>query len=225
MAAGVNLKYNDGIQTANYDSEQGVMAAKAICDLAKYTNNGFIGKEDSWASIEAYRSEFISAWIIDKSCEHEIKRLLGERNVGVTKLPKMLINGEYQQLPSFGGYNSIGVNANSKYPVTSQALAYYLTNPDSQRKRFQQIRLLPTSLSVLKDREVSEDPLLLAYEEQKPFTRYLRTIVGKPYWNSGIGQFGGDIVARKGEVSDKELKDSLSKIQKKINEYSVSVKL
>lgn len=222
MAAGVELKYKDGIQTANFDSEEGLKAAKTMAYLAKSQGNGFIGAgpgEGDSISISSYCSEgMASAMVTGTWIAPLIKDCIGEENMGAAKLPTVLMDGEQVQLHSFGGYKVTGVNAYSQYPVTSQLLAYYLTDSQNQIKRYEERGYIPTNKTVFTEDKIKNIPEISAFQEQRPYEHPQHSSVGKSYWNSGITELGSEIVNSKGDIEDEKLKSRLSEIQKYIND-------
>ncbi len=88
------------------------------------------------------------------------------KNFGAAKLPTINVNGEDKQIISMYGYKMIGVNSNSKYPITSQILAYYLASEECQKQRAEELGWDPTNKAVAESDIVKNDPALSALVEQ-----------------------------------------------------------
>lgn len=207
-------------QKANFNSDAGFAAAKAMCHVSKKDGNGFIGSPGTQGENVYVQAGFedgsLAAAVIGTWMGPQIKKAIGTDNVGAAKMPTALIDGKQVQLHSFGGYKVVGVNAFSKYKVAAQTLAYYLTCSDSQLKRYKERGLIPTNKTSLEDKEVQADPARKAIEAQKEFAHAQGTSVSSKFWSSNVGGFGGQIVTKKGGFSDAELKQQLKDIQDQI---------
>lgn len=222
FSAGVEIKYENGKQTTTFNTNEGLNAAKAMCHICENAGAGFQGVDggagDNTAVEKGFKDGSLAAAVIGTWEGPAIKAAIGEENVGAAKLPTALIGDKQVQLESFGGYKLIGVNQFTKYPVTSQTLAYYLSNTESQLKRYQNRGLIPTSNEALKDPKVQADPAKKAIEDQTPFSHGQGSSVGGKYWAvKGIPGMGSDIYNKKGKISDDELTKSLSEIQEQID--------
>jgi len=217
FTAGCTVSYKDGKQTATYNSDEGLSAAKAMCHIAENTGNGFEGTPGTMGDNAYVKQGFedgsLVAAVIGTWVGPDIKAAIGEENVGAAKLPTVLMDGEQKQLDSFGGYKLIGVNKFSTYSFSSQVLAYYLGCPDSQLKRYQTRGLIATSTEALENDKLKADPALLAIEAQKPYAHAQGQSVSGKYWASNIGGFGGEIVTQKGKLTDDQLKTKLKQIE------------
>ena len=221
FAAGVTIKYENGKQTALVYSDQGLNAAKAMCRLAEKSGKGFVGTSgtagDNTVVINGFRDGTLAAAVSGSWNGPAIKDAIGAGNLGAAKLPTVLINGSQKQLHSFGGYKLEGVNNFSKYPVAAQTLAYYLTNADSQLKRYQQRGAIPTCKAVQSDSAVKNDPAFQAINAQKPYAHAQGKTTSGRYWASGIGSLGDYIVSTKGSLNDNQLLNELNWIQNRMS--------
>lgn len=226
FSAGVEITYQNGQQKANFDSEGGLKAAKAMCHVAENQGKGFEGTAGNMGDNAAVQQGFaegtLAAAVIGTWVGPAIKQAIGSENVGAAKLPTVLMGDEQVQLHSFGGYKVIGANAFSKYTVTAQTLAYFLSNPSSQLERYKVRGLIPTSNEALNstykdeggnDIVVKDDPALKAIEAQAPYAHAQGQSVGGKYWASNVAGFGGEIVTAKGAISEDKLKESLKNLQ------------
>ena len=122
------------------------------------------------------------------------------------------MNGEQKQLDSFGGYKVVGVNAFTKFPVSSQALAYYLTNEDSQIKRYQERGYIPTNKKALEDDTIKNGTALKAIEAQMPYAHPQGTSVGGTYWAVKPETIGSEAYDKKGKLTDDRIKEILQNV-------------
>ena len=221
FTAGCTIKYENGVQTATLNSDEGVAAVKAMCHIAENIGSGFEGDPGSAGAnafiAQGFKDGKLAAAVTGTWNGPAIKEAIGEENVGAAKLPTILINGEQKQTESFGGYKIVGVNQFSKYQITSQALAYFLTRPESQLKRYEERGLIPTSNEALANDKVKVDPALKAINDQKAYAHAQGKSVSGVFWASNVGGFGGEIVAAKGKIDDAALKKSLKDLDEQIN--------
>lgn len=221
FSAGVTIKYDNVKQTTTFDTDEGLNAAKAMCHVAENVGKGFVGTDggsgDNTAVAKGFKDGSLAAAVIGTWEGPAIKEAIGADNVGAAKLPTALIGGEQKQLESFGGYKLVGVNQFTKYPVTCQTLAYFLTNTESQTLRYKERGLIPTDLTALDDDAIKNDVARKAIQDQQPFSHGQGSCVGGKYWATNVGGFGGEIVTKKGAISDDELKSSLKSIQTQID--------
>ncbi len=217
FSAGCEISYKDGKQIAHYATPEGLVAAKAMCHLASMVDSGFMAQPgsagDNAAVVQGFQEGKLAAAVIGTWCGPDLKNIVGADNLGAAKLPTVLMNDQQVQLDSFGGYKLVGVNAFTKFPITAQALAYYLTNPDSQLKRYNTRGLIPTANAALATDVVKNDPALQAIQAQLPFAHPQGSSVGGVYWASNIGGFGSTIVTEKGKIDDSELEKQLAELE------------
>jgi arabinogalactan oligomer/maltooligosaccharide transport system substrate-binding protein len=221
FSAGVKIEYDGTKQTTTFDTEEGFNAAKAMCHVAESQGKGFMGNDggsgDNTAVAKGFKDGKLAAAVIGTWEGPAIKDAIGADNVGAAKLPTALIGGEQKQLESFGGYKLVGVNQFTKYPVTCQTLAYFLTNTESQIARYKERGLIPTDLKALEDSSIQTDPARKAISDQQPFSHGQGSSVSGKYWSTNIGGFGGEIVTAKGAIDDEKIKSSLKSIQTQID--------
>ena len=220
FAAGCNIKFEKDKQTAEIGNENGLKAAKAMCHIAENVGNGFEGTPGSVGDnpfiTNGFNNGTLAAAVTGTWNGPAIKKAIGDDNVGAAKLPTVLMNGEQVQLHSFSGYKLIGVNAYSAYPITAQALAYYLGKADSQVRRYQVRGLIPTAIEALEDEQIKNDPARVAIAAQTPFSHGQSSSVGGTFWNSGtIADYGGIILNAKGKLDDAKILEDLKTIEAK----------
>lgn len=227
FTAGVTIEYKNDVQTATFDTPQGLAASKAMCHIAENSENGFIGTPGTVGNNgyveQGFKDGTLSAAVIGTWEGRQIKEILEEKghHLGAAKLPTVLMDGKQQQLHSFGGYKMVGVSNYSSFSFSAHTLAYYLTNEQAQVARYRERNLLPTNNKALdagmsSDTDtvkISEDVANKALQEQKAFSHPQGTTVSGKYWGIGVGTFGGDIVAKKGNMDDATLQRRLKDME------------
>ena len=224
FTAGCTITLKDGVQSADFDTDKGLSAVKAMCHLAEKTNKGFKGTGDDSVVIQGFQSGTLAAAITGTWNGAAIRDTLGDENVGAAKLPTVLMDGEQKQLDSFGGYKVMAVRASTEYPNTAQVLAYYLTSQESQEARYEckddsgkdiGRGLLPTNNEALKADNIKNDVAIKAVEDQRPFS-HPQSCVGGKYWTP-VGSIGSDINAANGKLSDADIQKKLSDVVTSLN--------
>ena len=160
---GITQKFND------YDEDEVVATMKAFSTLM----HEYAGTFQS-LGVDNIPSGFVSTEKRDSTCGAGIdgtwdsaadKEALGE-NFGAAKLPTINVNGEDKQMISLYGYKMLGINAATKYPRTSQILAYYLASEECQQQRADELGWDPTNKNVVESDTVKNDPALSALVAQ-----------------------------------------------------------
>lgn len=103
---------------------------------------------------------FIGSWDISKA-----QAALGE-NAGFAILPTINIDGKDTQIKCFYEYDYLGVNSSSDFPVSSQILAYYLSNSNSQQARAEKLNFSSTNINVIDSNYVKGHPALTSIVNQ-----------------------------------------------------------
>ncbi len=120
-----------------------------------------------------------------------IKSALG-KNFGAAKLPTININGKDTQIYSMYGYKSIAVNGASKFPRTSQVLAYYLASEKCQNERCEELGWSPTNNASVDTDTVKKDVAISALLEQSKYS-VAQVNIGK-IWDP-FGNLGNKLIA------------------------------
>lgn len=225
FTAGVKIEYKNDVQTATFDTPEGLKAVKAMCHIAENTENGFEGNPGTVGNNsfveQGFKDGKLSAAVIGTWEGIQLKQIVGADNLSAAKLPTVLMDGKQEQLHSFGGYKLVGVSNYSKFAFSAHTLAYFLTDETSQVARYKERGLLPTN-NAASDTEVevdgkkfkiSEDVACKALADQKPFAHPQGTTVSGKYWGIGVGTLGGDIVAQKGNMDEATLQRRLKDMQ------------
>ncbi len=116
-----------------------------------------------------------------------------------TKLPTFTLNGEQVQQGSAFGYKFMGVNAYSENIGWAAVLAEFLTNEQSQVKRFDARQIGPTNLAAAEADSVKANAAVSAAVAQAPYG--VIQMVGGKYWDA-TASFGQSIADGKIDVND-----------------------
>ena len=98
-----------------------------------------------------------------------------------TKLPTFTVGGDQVQMNSAFGYKFVGVNEYSEYIGWAMLLADFLTNEESQIRRFEARQIGPTNLNTVATDEVQANYAIAAVIEQSEFGTIQK--VGGKYWD------------------------------------------
>ncbi len=176
LGAGCKLGIVDGKQTCDFNNEAGVGAGEGIKAITAHP--GFMTGDDD--VIKGGLGKSVVAAVSGAWNAKDIQEILGE-NYAAAKLPTFKVNGKDTQMGSFFGSKLIGVNSETKYPVEAMALAEYLTNEESQAKRFEVRGLGPSNKAVAESDAVKADIALKALSDQSAFATSQNEVLGN-YW-------------------------------------------
>jgi len=185
---------------ADYDEAEAVATLKAFSKLMHDYSGTFtsLGPEN----ISSGFSNGACGAGIDGSWNSSVdKEALGE-NLGAAKLPTINVDGEDKQMISMYGYKMIGVNAASKFPRTSQILAYYLSSKECQQQRADQLGWSPTNKEVIESDTVKNDVTISALVAQSAHA-VAQVNVADTFWDP-MANLGNKLFA---EVTDPETYD------------------
>lgn len=162
----------------NYDSADGLEVMKAL--RSYFANSAFTGNVDDSKIIAGVTSGNLIAVVTGTWNMKAIKAVWGE-NTGVSVLPTANIGGQEVALNGYFGYKLIGVNGYSQNKAEAHKLAQWLTNEQSQRRRFEVRGFGPTNKNVMASEEVQKDDVISVVLKE---AAYFRTQKGVPstYW-------------------------------------------
>ncbi len=223
LTAGCDISVSDGKQTISVDNNKGLIAAKAMCHLAEKSGKGLLSDSgsigDYAAIVQGFEKGTIAAAVAPADLQHDIITAVGAENLGVAKLPTVLMDGKQQQLHSLGASLLMEVNVFSKFNFASQTLACYLTSAEVQSNRYQTSGYTPTNLQLINSTDQQDNPVFKAIAEQRPFEHDAAATVSSAYWAVGdIRALTQKIIDSKGAVSDKDLNALLQKIPKALKQ-------
>lgn len=208
LGAGGNLDYENGKQLTDFNNETGVKVGEYIANFVK--SSAFLTGEDevmmAGAQDGTVKAAVSGAWKAD-----EFKEIYGD-GYAATKLPTFNLDGKDTQLGSFAGHKVYGVNSQTEYPEQAMALAEFLSNEQSQAKRFAQRSLAPSNKVVAESADVKANLALSALALQAEFAHSQRDVTGA-YWGPAKA-FGTELV--NGNTSD--IKGLLDEMVKQITE-------
>ena len=155
---GYTQKFND------YDIDEVTSSVYAFANLFKkyepYFENNSSENLVKQLGDGTVGAGFIGSWDISKA-----QTVLGE-NAGFSILPTINIDGKDTQIKCFFEYDYLGVNSCSDFPVSSQILAYYLSNLNSQQVRAEKLNLSPTNINVIASDYVKKHSALTSIVNQ-----------------------------------------------------------
>ena len=184
--------FGDGTQEdkgVDFGGENAVEVTEYLVDLA--ANPNFKIDADG-SGLAGLRDGSISAIFSGSWDANAVSEALGE-NMGVAALPTYTLNGAEKQMMSYAGSQAIGVNPYSKNMVPAVELAVYLGSAEAQLSHYNLRNVIPCNTELLKDAEVSEDPLVMAQNDTFNYTSILQPFVAKmnncwvPVENMGKG--------------------------------------
>ncbi len=203
LGAGCKLGVGaDGKKVCDFNSAAGVKTGEAI---QKFTaDKAFMTGGD--ADIIAKMGDQLAACVSGAWNAETIKEKLGS-NFAAAKLPSFSAGGGEKQMVSFASYSLIGVNKNTKHPADAMALADWLTNEQSQLKRFEKRSLVPTNREAVSSEAVRSDPALGALAAQGEFALPQKDIP-VTYWGPAAA-FGKAMEEQNGKRPVKDLLDDM----------------
>ena len=184
--------FGDGTQEdkgVDFGEENAVEVTDYLVDLA--ANPNFKIDADG-SGLAGLRDGSISAIFSGSWDANAVREALGE-DMGVAALPMYTLKGEEKQMMSYAGSKAIGVNPYSKNMVPAVELAVYLGSAEAQLSHYNLRNVIPCNTELLKDTEVSEDPLIMAQNNTFNYTSILQPFVAKmnncwvPVENMGKG--------------------------------------
>lgn len=184
--------FGDGTQEdkgVDFGGENAVEVTEYLVDLA--ANPNFKIDADG-SGLAGLRDGSISAIFSGSWDANAVSEALGE-NMGVAALPTYTLNGAEKQMMSYAGSKAIGVNPYSKNMVPAVELAVYLGSAEAQLSHYNLRNVIPCNTELLKNAEVSEDPLVMAQNDTFNYTSILQPFVAKmnncwvPVENMGKG--------------------------------------
>lgn len=188
----------EGNQVLNYNKEETVKVAKAFSDLLAEDTH-FANDDTDKVLASQLRSGKALAGVSGTWKLNAIKDALGE-NFACAKLPTIKVDGEDKDIVSMFGYKLIGVNKNTKYPYTSQALAYYLSSEQCQKERMEKLGWGPSITSLVESDAVKNDECLKAVYAQQQHSVPQIGLAGS-FWDP-TGGFGKYVVTKAEDRSE-----------------------
>lgn len=182
---GETQKFND------YDIDQVTASVQAFGNLFKKYSANFESNTTD-AVIDGFKNGTTSAGVIGSWNIAAAKAALGD-NAGFAILPTININGTDTPIKNMFGYKFIGVNSQSKFPYTAQALAYYLSNEECQQERAEQLEWGPSNVNVANSDYVKNSQSMSAILAQSA-NSVPQTIIVGTFWDpcAALGGYVGE---------------------------------
>lgn len=217
------VEYDDNMQekniTLNYNTEGGLNVMKALREYSK--NDSLKMNTDDSKVIASFTPDASGkiagcAAISGTWNANQIKSLLGD-NMGVAILPHVTIAGKSVQLSGFMGYKLIGVNGFSRNVAESLKLAQFLTNEQSQLRRYEVRGFGPTNTNVANLDVIKNDKVISVVMKQAALNR---TQKGVPttYWTP-MSALVKDLASGT-DVDDATLQALLDNLVEQVNKSS-----
>lgn len=188
----------DGNQVLNYDKDATVKVAKAFSDLLAEDPH-YANDDTNKVLASQLRNGKALAGVSGTWKQNAIKDALGD-NFACAKLPTINVDGEDKDMISMFGYKLIGVNKNTKFPYTSQALAYYLSGEKCQQERMDKLGWGPSITSLVESDAVKNNVCLTAVYAQQQCSVPQIGLAGS-FWDP-TGAFGTYVVEKKNDRSE-----------------------
>ncbi len=198
---GETQKFND------YDIDQVTASVKAFADLFKKYSKNFENNTTS-AVVDGFKNGTTAAGVIGSWDIASAKAALGE-NAGFSILPTININGKDTQIINMFGYKFIGVNSQSKFPYTAQALAYYLSNEECQQERAELLEWGPSNVNVAASDFVTNNQSMSAILKQAEYSVPQTIIVGT-FWDP-CAALGGYVAETSNDFTTEAVKAEVEK--------------
>ncbi len=196
---------------ADYASENGVKALKAMIELHKSTafNNG--SSISNAANVAA---------IVDGTWDSGAAKDLFGENYACAKLPTISVDGKDYQLGGFSGYKLMGVKPQEEVGklAVCNALAAYLTGEEVQVERYNEVGWGPSNKKAQANDAVKADAALAALQEQLAFDTPQGQYPGD-YWGLATSLGDSIIAGDYDNASDDELMAVLQTFQDTCNSY------
>ncbi len=188
----------DGTTSIDFDGTSadgftGVDVTKAMIKLA--SNPAFLAINDGDVSNQI-ASGAVKAVVSGTWDTTAVEEAFGKDSWAATKLPTYKIGDKDVQQGSVAGFKFVGVNAYSKNVGWAALLAEYITNEESQAKRFEMRQIGPTNTNVAASEAVQANKALAALSQQSAYG-FVQVVSGR-FWDP-TKAFGQMIAA--GELS------------------------
>ncbi|MGO5111318.1 extracellular solute-binding protein [Oscillospiraceae bacterium LCP25S3_E10] len=202
----------DGNQVLNYDKDKTVKVAKAFADLLA-NDSHFVNDDTDKVLASQLRTKKALAGVSGTWKLNAMKKALGD-DFACAKLPTIKVDGKDTDMISMFGYKLIGVNANTKYPYTAQALAYYLSGEKCQQERMEKLGWGPSITKMVESDDVKNNTCLKAVYEQQAHSVPQIGLAGS-FWDP-TGAFGSYCVEKKNDLTEAGLGKAFDDMVKSI---------
>ena len=181
----------------DFDSAGGIAAMTYLIE-----HKDRIGNLTTDEAIDLFRQHRLGAYIDGPWSAAGITEALGG-NYGCSHLP--VVSG--MDMKSFAGFKLYCVNANASDKAAALDLAAWLTNPASQKTRFQERYLIPVATQLVDDPDVAASTSAKALMSQGPHAIAMPSIPGMSNFWTPTGDF--TLACFNGEIAIAELPEKL----------------
>ncbi len=149
----------------NYNSDNGVIAAKGIQKLVKSEAHESSSKAADFSAATPSAILVSGTWAYN-----DVKTTLGD-NMGVAELPSYTVDGKSYHLGSYSGYKLMGVKPQKDATKQSNLhkLAQYLTNNEAQMSRLKDFGWGPSNKAAQGSDAYKANPALVALSNQNKY--------------------------------------------------------
>ncbi len=214
LTAGCDIHWNSDqqVQTMAIHTQKGLWALQSIRELCRYHHKGLIttSEELSGGIVSGFESGTLSAAVYGSFACASLRKSIGEENLGVAKLPTVVMHGEEKPLCSIDSHTMMGVHVHTQAPFAAQTLAYFLSREEAQQQRYTSTNTqIPTNQHLCDTEPCRSDPLLQAIQDQHPYTYPQSATVGAIAWSIGIQDLLKTAIVSDGEPDDTALQTAL----------------
>lgn len=195
-------------QELNYDEGKIVKVAKAWADLVG-NDKHFVNNDPDNSLPSAFKNGKAACGIAGSWKIKALMSVLGD-NYAAVKLPTLKVDGKDTQLINMFGYKLIGVNSKTKYQLSSQALAYYLTSEKCQKERLDELQWGPSRKNLIESDAVKNSIGLSAIFEQQKYSVAQAGLTGS-FWDP-TGAFGLYLATPGNDFSEAAIKKEYEKM-------------
>jgi len=198
-ANGETQKFND------YDINQVAKTVKAYADALTGAGSTFIASK-SGTAIDGFKKGTCAAGIVGSWDIKNVEEALKE-NVGYAVVPSITVDGKEVQSVNMFGYKLFGVNKISKFPLTAQVLASYMTNYDCDLYRAQELGWTPVNLEAQKHEDVTSAASIKVFMDQAK-SAVVQSEVATSFWDP-IGSLGTYLFTAGNDLSEGAIKTQI----------------
>jgi arabinogalactan oligomer / maltooligosaccharide transport system substrate-binding protein len=206
LGAGGKIDINANLKNVpDFNNARGVQLVEEVI-WPLVNNTAFLNTSSEAVMADLFSRQQLAAGVIGTWGKSAIQGALGE-NMGVTKLPTMTLGGQQVQMGSFAGYKLMGVKRTTKFPLEAQRLADFITNEQSQLRRYEVRSLGPSNINAGKNSIIQSDIVLAALALQNNYATPMKNLT--TYWGPA-GSFGETLVSK--ELGGNTFKQLLDKM-------------
>ena len=189
----------------NYDINKLTDTVKAYADTLNAAGTTFVASA-SGTAIDGFKKGTCAAGVVGSWDIKDVEEALGE-NVGYAVIPSINVNGTEVASKNMFGYKYLGVNKITKYPLTAQTLANYLTSYDAQIYRAQELGWTPVNIEAQKHEVVTSSKSIKVFMAQAA-NSVVQTEVASTFWDP-LAALGTYMLTEGNDTSAEALKTQI----------------